>query len=188
MRTGFAAVLLTMFVLPAIANAQDRLPILAQNPDAATRQQSPWRGFYAGSELIVAAGKGAGSRIGGAAYAGYDRTFSNNVILGLRAKVGHAPGLFRFGGVRGYDFASTNIKLGYDLGRFKPYLTAGFGIAKASGLGVSGPFAATGSLNNLFNDSANAKTFTSVGAGFDYAITNRLSVGVAVSVGTAPGH
>ena len=35
------------------------------------------------------------------------------------------------GAARGFDFASTNVSVGYEMGRLKPFVTAGVGLGQA---------------------------------------------------------
>ena len=42
-------------------------------------------------------------------------------------------------------------------------------------------------FNDLFDSTASVKAYGTVGAGFDYAVTDKLSVGVTVSAGTGHG-
>ena len=81
--------------------------------------------------------------------------------------------------VRGYDFAAADIKLGYDMGRVMPFVTAGLALARPH-LGAG--FATPGgdSLTEVLNGSGDSRTLTRVGAGVEYAVTDRLTVGVAV--------
>jgi opacity protein-like surface antigen len=162
-----------------------KLPTLALNPQPLSA--SPWSGFYAGSELFAGAGKGTKGLVGGSAFVGYNREFDNNLVLGIQASTGLTTGSYRSRFV-GYDFAATSVKLGYDMGRWMPFLTAGVALAKPNIRGGPGYAGASDSLNDLFNSRTDARVFGTVGAGFNYAITNNLSVGLAVSAGTAPAH
>ncbi|MBV8183448.1 MAG: outer membrane beta-barrel protein [Hyphomicrobiales bacterium] len=177
------------------ANADDatqapplQLPAFAQQPQAGApnpQSASPWTGFYAGSEVFAFSGKGVKHGAGGAAFFGYNCEFDNNLVIGIEASTGFAPSVFKHGPYSGYEFAATNVKLGYDMGRLLPYVTAGFAFAKPDVR--SGYLSATDSVNDLFGSPSNVKVLGSVGAGFDYQVTNNLAVGVAVSAGTNRG-
>jgi outer membrane immunogenic protein len=167
------------------------LPSLALNPqvlNAGTNPTpvSPWSGLYVGSEIFASAFKGAKGGVGGAALIGYNHEFSNNLVLGVEAAAGFSPNPFLYRSVLGYDFASTNFKLGYDMGRFMPFVSAGVTLAKPNSFSSSF-LTATDSVNNLFGSSSNLRTFGTVGAGFDYALTNNLTVGVAISASKGRG-
>ena len=123
---------------------------------------------------------------GGAAFAGYNREFDNNLVLGIEASTGYAPSLFRHARYSGYEFAATNVKLGYDMGRLMPFVTAGFAFAKPD-VRSGGYLGATETANDLFGSPSNVRVLGNVGAGFDYQVTNNLAVGVAVSAGTGHG-
>ena len=192
MRPLLAFAVLFGFCLPAaaddVAAPSPKLPTFAADPQSLSanpQSSSPWTGFYAGSEVFAFSGKGVKHGAGGGAFIGYNREFDNNLVIGIEASTGYAPSLFRHGPYSGYEFAATNVKLGYDMGRLLPYVTAGFAFAKPDVR--SGYVGATDSVNDLFGSPSNVKVLGSVGAGVDYQITNNLSVGVAVSAGTNRG-
>jgi outer membrane immunogenic protein len=186
MLRGFVA-LAALAALGASARADNAtpptLPSLALNPQAPDpSMSSPWTGLYVGSELSASFAKGVkGGRFGGAAYAGYNREFDNNLVLGVDAKAGYAPSMFAHG-PRGFNFAETDVKVGYDMGRLMPYVTAGVALAKPNQWGVPAYTGATDAMNNLFSSGDGLRGIGTVGAGVDYAINNNLTVGVAVSV------
>jgi opacity protein-like surface antigen len=159
------------------------LPSLALNPEA----PSPWAGFYVGTEVEAAFAKGSKPGFGGAAFAGYNRELPNNLVIGVQGSAGYAPYLFASGPARGFNFAETSAKVGYDMGRFMPYITAGVVFAKSSAFGVPAYTGAADSMNALFAPGGDLRAFGEVGAGFDYAITNNLSVGLEVRTGAGRG-
>ena len=185
-RPVLAMVMLCGLAQPAFADddVTPKLPTLALNPQPLSA--SPWSGFYAGSEVFAVARKGLKGGAGGAAYVGYNREFDNNMVIGVEASTGYSPSLYRHGAISGYEFAQTNLKLGYDMGRMMPYLTAGVAFAKPNFRGPSYTGAAD-SINDLFGSPSDLRVFGGVGAGFDYAITDHLTVGVAISAGTGRG-
>jgi outer membrane immunogenic protein len=167
-----------------------KLPTFALQPQPlspGSQSPSPWTGFYVGSEVFAVSGKGVKHGAGGAAFAGYYREFDNNLVIGVEASAGFAPSLFRRGPYRGYEFAATDVRLGYDMGRFMPFVTAGFAFAKPDVRSGGGFQSGADYVNDLFGSPSNLKVLGSVGAGFDYQLTNNLSVGVAVSAGTGRG-
>ena len=170
------------FFCPARASDESPtgLPVFAQEPSSNPQDANYWSGLSVGSEIFALSGKGAKGHAGGDGFVGYDHAFDNNLILGLRASAGYSPSLLAWGAPNGFDFTMTQVKLGYDAGQLKPYLTVGVGLAKANYAGPGGLPNAKNSFNNLFVGSG-PKPLTSVGAGFDYAVTERLTVGVSVS-------
>ena len=110
----------------------------------------------------------------------------NNVVVGVQASSGYLPGLTKFG-PSGYNFASTDVKLGYQMGALTPYVIAGYGVAKANGIGGGGFTNSGDALNNLFASHGPEATLAHVGAGFDYAVNNNLTIGVAVQSYQARG-
>ncbi|MDB5648978.1 MAG: Outer rane immunogenic protein [Hyphomicrobiales bacterium] len=157
------------------------LPTFARNPQLDGQTKSPWTGFTFGSEIMAISSKGAKGRVGGDAFIGYSQAFDNHLVLGMTASAGYMPSFATRGPSRGFDFAMTNVKLGYDMGRVQPYVTAGIGLARpTSGFGTGMPNAGD-SLNNLFGGGSGTRALTSVGAGVDFAVTEHLTVGVGVT-------
>jgi opacity protein-like surface antigen len=166
------------------ASAATTLPSLALDPPPPPSSPSFWSGLYVGSEVFAIAGNGSKGHVGGAAQIGYDHEFANRLVVGVDAVSGYSPALFGFGPVRGFDFAATDMMVGYDMGRWMPYVTTGVVLAKP----IVGPGAnyvdASQSTNNLFNAPGSLRAAPTVGAGVDYAVTPNLHVGVSVSGGT----
>jgi opacity protein-like surface antigen len=164
--------------LPAWADdpSSPTLPSLAVNPQAS----SPWTGLYVGSEVMATFAKGSKPGFGGAAFAGYNRELDNNLVIGIQGETGYAPYLFSRGPYRGFNFAETSVKVGYDMGRFMPYVTAGVAFAKPNAFGVPAYTGAADSMNSLFSSGGDLRAFGTVGAGFDYAVTNNLTFGMEV--------
>ncbi|UDL94194.1 MULTISPECIES: outer membrane protein [Lichenihabitans] len=176
-------------VLPALAVDASTamfptLPALALDPEPTP---SIWHGLSVGTELIVAGGKHQkGAGVGGALTASYDHEFANHIVLGIDGSTGYSPSLFGSKYVRGYDFAATDVKVGYDMGRLMPYVTTGVVLAKPR-FGPGFGYSASDSINNVFNDTSDLQSAARVGAGVEYALTNNLTVGVGVSVTRSHG-
>ena len=160
------------------------LPTLAIDPEAPP--PSIWKGLYVGSEVTFATAKHAKGLWGGGAYIGYDHHFDNNLVLGVRASTGFEPFPIAHSRFKGWDYAETSAKVGYEMGRLTPYLTAGIALAKPNGLPALGLVNPTDSINNVFNGGAVA-TSGVFGAGFDYALTSNTTIGIAAVVGTGRG-
>jgi opacity protein-like surface antigen len=156
-------------------------------PPAEPGEPSPWSGFYVGSETFVVSGKGAKGGLGGGAVIGYDRAFADNVVLGFTARAGYAPAFFPLRPFSGFDYLSANMRLSYEMGRWTPFVTAGVALAKPDTVG-RGYVSAGDSFNGLFDQSAGVRGAGAVGAGVDYAVTDRLNVGVEVSAGGGRGY
>ena len=141
---------------------------------------SPWTGLYVGSEVFgITGGKNVRGGFGGAGYAGYNRELDNGIVVGVRGAAGYTPGFFKNSLVTGYDFATTDVLVGYDMGRFMPYVTAGVGLARPNlrGAGYGG---VANSANDLFSSTGDLRGFETVGSGFVYQLTNNTSIGLAV--------
>lgn len=159
------------------------LPTLALDPSP---QPSTWTGLYVGSEIEAVSRKGSKGLVGGGVYAGYDRQFANHIVLGVQGSTGFAPGWSSRSTFKGFDYAAAEVKVGYDMGRVLPFVTAGVALAKPHfGPGVG--YLGTESFNTLINGSNDVQALTRVGAGVDIAVTNNLTVGVAVSMANGRG-
>ncbi len=145
-----------------------------------SQTQAPnWRGFYVGTELAAVGFKGAKGAVGGAVFAGYDHRFDDNVVLGVRFSTGYDP--FVFGGpYRGFDFAATSVKVGYEMGRLTPYLSTGVALGRPTNF--DNGFANLDTLNGVFAGPGALRAVGTAGVGFDYALTNNVHVGIEATV------
>jgi opacity protein-like surface antigen len=168
---------------PAPALAAD-LPTL---PSTAVSQPTApdWKGFYIGSGVSFSAIKGAKGQVGGDIFAGYDHVYGNGVVLGVQFATGYNPWVLP-NQMKGFDFATASVKLGYEMGRFTPYVMTGVGLAKATNFG-SGLPNASNSINGLFSGPGAVQPVGTVGVGLDYAVTNNLHVGVEAYVNNGGG-
>jgi len=159
------------------SQTQTSLPSLAADP---VTQAPNWSGFYVGAGIDVVAFKGAKAQAGGDVFGGYDHRFDNNVILGVRFATGYSPWAFPSGPYRGFSFGETDVKLGYAMGRLTPYVVAGAALARPS-YGVDfGDLSQ--SVNGLFSGPGAVQAVGTAGVGFDYAVTNNLTVGLEARV------
>jgi opacity protein-like surface antigen len=158
------------------------------SPDYDPTPSNPWTGLTMGVGVVGVSGSGRGSRggFGGDMFIGYTREFDNRVVVGIQGTAGYIPGVFNsgyygynYGGARGANFGMVNMSVGYDMGRFMPYITAGVGTARATNFAA--PMGGFNSLNNVFSNSSQSTTITTVGAGFNYAVTNNLHVNFEVN-------
>ena len=170
--------------LVATAQASDlplTLPSMALDPPAPPT--SPWSGLYVGTEMFAISGNGKG-HVGGGGVIGYNHEFANHIVVGIDAASGFAPFAFPHGSAKGFDYAETDVSVGYDMGRWMPYVTTGVVLAKPNASPGAGYVSASQSANNLFNSFGDTKAAATLGAGFDYAVTDNLHVGLSVSGGT----
>jgi opacity protein-like surface antigen len=119
---------------------------------------------------------------------GYDARIGKKFLIGVDARTGLAARDGMFGFAPGFDVSRTSVKFGYDMGAFKPFVATGF-----TDIRTSSPIAFSGSsfgigIDNYTNGVpihgtgfAPSARANAVGAGFDYAITDKLSLGVSVS-------
>ena len=115
--------------------------------------------------------------------AGYDLSLGKGLMLGVRNWSDMTPG-FSTTGLAPMGFSGSQAKLGFDMGGgLTPYVSIGVGEFRSSfsdnssltGAGPAGLLAAPG---NPFSSSASV---TKLGAGFDYALTNNITIGVGIS-------
>ena len=155
------------------------LPSMALDPQV---PESLYHGLYVGTEIFGVSGHGIKGGVGGDVYAGYDRVLGNGVIVGLQGATGYGPALLGQPGLKGFDFGEASAKVGYAMGRFTPFVTAGLVVAKPiTGPGLAGN--TTDSFNELLNGSGNLLAAPRVGAGFAYALTGNTSIEFGVSLG-----
>jgi opacity protein-like surface antigen len=173
---------LAAFPAPALAADLPTLPSTGADSQPAAPD---WKGFYVGSGISFSAIKGAKGQVGGDIFAGYDHVYSNGVVLGVQFDTGYDPWVLP-SRMKGFDFATTSVKLGYEMGRFTPYVMAGVGLAKATNFG-SGLPNASNSINGMFNGPGAVQPVGTVGVGLDYAVTNNLHVGVEAYVNNGGG-
>ena len=167
---------------PALAadlpnQASSSLPSLAADP---MTQAPNWSGFYVGAGIDVVSFKGAKAQAGGEVYGGYDHLFNNNVVLGVRFATGYSPWAFPSGPYRGFSFGETDVKLGYAMGRLTPYVVAGVALARPSYGADFGDLSQ--SVNGLFSGPGAVQAVGTAGFGFDYAVTNNVTVGLEARV------
>jgi opacity protein-like surface antigen len=159
------------------SQASPSLPSLAADP---ATQAPNWSGFYVGAGVDAVAFKGAKAQFGGEAYAGYDHRFDNNVVLGVRVSTGYRPWAFASGPYRGFSFGETDVKLGYAMGRLTPYVVTGVALARPSYGAAFGDLSQ--SVNGLFSGPGAVQAAGTAGVGFDYALTNNVTVGLEARV------
>lgn len=187
---------------PAVGRAADPLPLLiaapppATAPSAATLAAAPlpsmaldpqvpesiYHGLSIGSEVFGIGGRGIRGGIGGDVFAGYDRVLGGGALLGLQGTTGYTPAIWGPPGLKGFDFGEASAQVGYPLGRFTPFVTAGLLVARP----VTGPGLAIGttdSVNDLMNGAGSLHAAPRVGAGFAYALTGTTTVTFDVTVG-----
>jgi opacity protein-like surface antigen len=175
-------VLLVALASPALADSALTIPPAPIDPNPSP---SIWNGAYVGTGVTFAATKGRKGQFGGDVFAGYDRRFDNNFVIGVRFDTGYSPLLNPTGLYQGVDFALGEVKVGYDFGRVTPYAFAGGGVARATAFSSPLPDAAT-TMNGAFGAGPGFGVAT-VGAGLDYRITNNLTIGVQARVVNSPG-
>ena len=99
-----------------------------------------------------------------------------------RGRPGYAPSILGRPGLKGFDFGEASTQIGYAMGRFTPFVTAGLVVARpVTGGGLASNN--TDSFNDLMNGSGNLIAAPRIGAGVAYALTSNTSVSFGVSVG-----
>lgn len=114
---------------------------------------------------------------------GYSYRIGKKYLFGFDSQTGLAAGAGIGALAAGFDVSRSSMKFGYDMGAFKPFVSASFANATAPAFGAN-LFAGPPGVANPFAPSA---TVSTVGAGFDYAITDNLHFGMSVSAAQATG-
>lgn len=169
-------------IAPALAGD---LPTFAQTgaPTPAADPASFWKGLSYGVEGYAVGGKGVRGGVGGGANVAWTKSFDNNLFVQLKTTAGYMPGVVKASpwgrsGFSGAHFAQAEATVGYEMGRVRPWVSVGGGALKAS---RDGGFAnGLASANSLFSEPGKTRGFMTYGAGVDYAVTNKLTIGVAV--------
>lgn len=160
------------------------LPTFARAPEAATRDAaSVWKGFSAGVEAFAVSGKGIKGGLGGAANVAWRTALDERTTFQLKTSAGYMPGVWKASawgraGFTGSNFVFTEASLAHEIGRVRPWASVGVGYAKATRFG--GFSGGLNSINDMFGEPGKGAGFVAVGAGVDYAVTDKLTIGVAV--------
>jgi opacity protein-like surface antigen len=186
MRPALPFALLTCALAPPAlaADFAAPLPTFARAPKAATRDAaSVWKGFSAGVEAFAVSGKGIKGGLGGAANVAWRTALDERTTFQLKASAGYMPGVWKASawgraGFTGSNFVFTEASLAHEIGRVRPWASVGVGYAKATRYG--GFSGGLNSINDMFGEPGKGAGFVAVGAGVDYAVTDRLTIGVAV--------
>lgn len=177
---GVGAMLAFHLVQPAWAADIPSVPLpsMIAHPQPTT---NPWTGLYVGTEVMGFSG-GHMKGFGGAGFVGYNHEFDNRLVVGIEGSVGYLPYSIQRNPFIGSDFAATRAKFGYDMGRLMPYVTIGALLAKPKSPGLGAFYLSpTDSLNSILSSPSHVQTLGTVGAGFDYAVTDKLTFGLSVS-------
>ena len=143
-----------------------------------------------GAGISVWGGKGIMGGVGGEGYIGYDKTFDNNVVVGIRGSSGYAP--FTFATARGLtpftgtSFAGGEATVGYRIGQVTPYVITGLALARPTTYGA-GAFSPGGALNDVFSGPGAVQAVGTVGIGAIYQITPNFSMGIEARVSKLNG-
>lgn len=172
----------------AFETQSSSLPLFAQN-SFSTLDEAALKGkFYSGIEPfsmpMFGGAFGSNSTV---AYSGYYKAFKNKAFTDIRVRSGFSPSFSGGSLFGGHDFASVSFKTGYNFGRFRPYVSAGFGALTARKFPATAFSSSDNSHQYLFGPSQGTRSFTRVGAGVDFSVTNNVTLGVSVSAGTVSG-
>lgn len=185
-----ALVLLPLCLAAAPAAATDLvspLPTFARAPEAASRDAGAfWKGLSAGVEAIGVSGKGMRGGVGGAANVAWRTALDERLSVQFKTSAGYLPGVWKgpalatgwSKGFSGSNFALAEASVAYDMGRVRPWASVGLGAARATRFG--GFSGGLNAVNALFDGEGKTARFVAVGAGVDYAVTDKLTIGVAV--------
>jgi hypothetical protein len=124
-----------------------------------------WSGLYVGSGIFAISGNGSKGHVGGDGEIGYNHEFQNRAVIGVDAVGGYSPGLWANGPMKGFDFGATDVKVGYDIGRWMPYVETGVVLAKPNFRAGTNYNSASQSADDLFSGAGHLRAAPRVGAG-----------------------
>jgi opacity protein-like surface antigen len=160
-----------------LPNPPSTYPALSSGP--ADQPWNPWSGLYLGAGVSAWGGKGVKGGAGADGFIGYDHTFDNGVIVGVRAESGYGPflwttprGLSQFTGTA---YAGGEATIGYRMGQLTPYVIAGVDLARPSNFASANPLDA---VNAVFSGPGAVQAVGTVGMGFQYRVTPNFSFGM----------
>jgi opacity protein-like surface antigen len=173
---------------PALAADGAPLPVFAraQDPASPSASRDPsdfWKGFSYGVEAIGVSGRGIKGGVGGAADVAWRKALDDRLSVQFKTSAGYMPGVWKASpwakaGVTGANFVVSEASVAYEIGRLRPWASVGAGYAKATRFG--GFNGGLNALNDMASERGKGSGFVTVGAGVDYAVTNTLTLGVAV--------
>jgi opacity protein-like surface antigen len=155
-------------------------PPFGPSPQAAAPDPNLWSGLTISSEVFGISGRGLKSHLGGGGFAEWGRDYSDGSFVAFAGGAGFSPAFCPTGWATGYDFATLSLRAGQDFGRLKAFVIGGLELAKPS-LGPAGAPSAMGSIDNVFSGPSRLRARGEIGAGIDYAVTDRLMLEVEVS-------
>jgi hypothetical protein len=162
------------------------------SPNAPPPDPNPWSGLTIGSEVFGISGRGLKSHVGGGGFADWSRYYPDGSFVGFSGGAGFSPAFFPTGwatgpgGATGYDFTTLGVRAGQDFGRLKTFVVGGLELAKPSA-GPDGAPNAMGSIDNVFSAPSRLRARGSIGAGFEYQVTDQLMIGGTVSASQGRG-
>jgi hypothetical protein len=165
-----------------LPNAPSSYPALT--PGAADVAPNYWSGLYVSSGVSVWGGKGVKGGVGGDAYLGYDHSFDNGVVLGVRASTGYMPYLVSNGRstqFSGAAFAGGEAIVGYRMGQLTPYVVTGVDFIRPTRFG-GGALSAGEAINSVFSGPGAVQAVGTVGIGVNYQIAPNFSMGLEARV------
>ncbi len=136
---------------------------------------------------IVPFGYTGGSLFSNGTSLGYAGKIDDKVLLGIQSSSGNFPFALSGTPLNTVEYSATNVRLGYDMGKFTPYVASSIATAKPAfgpGAGFTSPFEIN---TNLQNPAFNQRTSASVGAGFNYSVTDNIHIGAGVNIGNNRG-
>jgi opacity protein-like surface antigen len=166
-----------------LPNAPSNYPALTSGPGEPA--WDPWSGLYVGTGVSAWGGKGVKGGVGGEGYLGYDHTFDNGVVVGVRASSGYEPFLWAtpsgFSQFTGTAYAGGSAIVGYQMGQVTPYVIAGVDLARPTRFGSFSPL---DNVNAVFSGPGAVQAAGTLGVGVNYRVNNNFSFGVEAIVHT----
>ena len=154
------------------------LPMMAANPQGFAGSASGWTAIEPAAGFTPFSVYGGLGMAGRSGFSGYKLDLGNKLSVNLNSGGGYAG--FASGPAGGYQFSSTNVQFNYDMGRFRPFVA--FGVANVRPGMAGGFLPGADPVANFLNGQQPQRNFTSASAGFNFAVTNNISFGAAVTM------
>lgn len=184
-RILIAAVLAAAAPSPGQAFETTPLPIMAQDTQAFATVDSPWKGDVFARSPFGFSPFGLSLAPANTSFTSFSTKLDEKTTFGMRSMSGFVSTMSGPGLSRGFGFSATEMKFGYAAGNVRPWMSASFGAMTPNRFG--GPLGLVGDPANPMFTGTQGPSFARVGAGVDFAISDKVTLGFGVSVGTMNG-
>lgn len=182
-----ALAIVAALAAPGLAQAwqETPLPLMAQDSQAFTSAQSPWKNDVFSRSAFSPLPFALGIAPANTTFTSFTKKLDDKTFVGVRSMSGFASTMTAPGFTNGFGFSATEVKLGYTLGSVRPWMSASFGSLTPNRFG--GPTGLIGDPANPMFTGAPTPSFARVSAGFDVPVGANGTLSFGVSVGAVNG-